>query len=77
MEIDLEEPGDEVVLELTVAEARDVASAASPEQEQPRRLGLGIARTIFEAAGGSLTINCSAECRSVEVRLPREVGQAS
>lgn len=77
VEIDLEEPGDEVVLGLTVAEAGDVASTASPQQELPRRLGLGIARTIFEAAGGSLTINCSTECRSVEVRLPREVGRAS
>jgi C4-dicarboxylate-specific signal transduction histidine kinase len=77
VKIDLKELAEEVVLGLTVAEVGDVASTASPEQELSQRLGLGIARTIFEAARGSLSINHSSECRSVEVRLLRGAGRAS
>jgi hypothetical protein len=77
VKIELEEPGEEVLLELTMTEPGDFASTASPEQELSRRLGLGIARTIFEAAGGSLIINRSAECRSLEVRLPQGVDRTS
>ncbi len=38
--------------------------------ELARRLGLAIARGIFQAAGGGLRLEGSGDCLSVEVRLP-------
>ncbi len=79
MKIDLEERERDIVLGLAVSRASALAAAstASSDQEFSRRLGLGIAHTIFEAAGGSFTVEHSAECWSVEVRLPREAKRSS
>jgi C4-dicarboxylate-specific signal transduction histidine kinase len=76
VKIELEDRGEEALLGLTLSGGETSAgqSTASSDQELSRRLGLGIARAIFEAAGGSVTVEHSAECRSVEVRLPRKVG---
>jgi len=73
VKIDLAERGAEAVLTLTVT---PVAACAGPspvhsDQELLRRLGLGIARAIFEAAGGSLTVKRGAESLSIAVKLLR------
>ena len=47
------------------------SSPAHSDQELLRRLGLGIARAIFEAAGGSLTVERGAESLSIAVKLLR------
>jgi two-component system, OmpR family, sensor kinase len=76
--IEMEERGAEVVLRLTLSGQGefDGAPAAGPNHEHlpndlVRRLGLGIARAIFEAAGGSLGLEHGTGSLSVEVRLPR------
>lgn len=78
MKIELEEHGMEVGLALTISgnAGFDGASTAGPSHdhlpdEMVRRLGLGIARAIFEAAGGSLRMERGAGCLSVGVRLLR------
>jgi hypothetical protein len=55
--IELAESGTEALLRLTVSRAGvyDRPSNANSYQELLRRLGLGIAPAIFEAAGGSLS----------------------
>lgn len=76
--IELAEHGAELGLRLTISGSQgicDEPSNANSDLELLRRLGLGIARAIFEAAGGSLSIARSAEGRSVDVRLPRKGGR--
>ncbi len=75
VKIELQEQGEEVVLVLTASGGHplDEASTTGSDQELSRRLGLGIARAIFEASGGTVSVEQSAQCRSVEVRLPRRV----
>ncbi|MGA9811126.1 MAG: hypothetical protein WBQ64_00025 [Terriglobales bacterium] len=84
LQIDLEERGDEVWLTLTLSGRRDVEDAslagASHDplpDEMVRRLGLGIARAVFEAGGGCLRLEGGGEGLSVEVRLPRNGDQSS
>ncbi|MGC2183667.1 MAG: hypothetical protein WA637_10330 [Terriglobales bacterium] len=79
MKIELEERGMEVLLVLTISGESecDDAPAAGPNHDHlphdlVRRLGLGIARAIFEAAGGSLRLKQGADCLIVEVRLLRK-----
>ena len=79
MTIEMEERGAQVVLTLTLSGRGefDGAPAAGPNHEHlpkdlVRRLGLGIARAIFEAAGGSLGLELGPQSLSVEVRLPRD-----
>ena len=78
MKIELEERGMEVLLALNISGRNecDEASAGGPDHGPPPhdlvlRLGLGIARAIFEAAGGSLRLRHEADCLTVEVRLLR------
>ena len=78
MKIELEERGMEVLLALNITGRNecDEASAGGPDHGPPPhdlvlRLGLGIARAIFEAAGGSLRLRQEADCLTVEVRLLR------
>lgn len=71
----LAEHGAEVALELEVSGKGipSLPSTANSDLQLLRRLGMGIARAIFEAGGGSLTVELDPECRSIEVRLPRKV----
>ena len=84
--IELSESGEQVVLALTVSgegisreameSAPESSSPASSSQDAlprdlTRRLGLGIARATFEAAGGSFRAERGIESMIVEVRLPR------
>lgn len=77
--IELAECGEQARLALTVSgegSARQPASVSHSEdadhhQELAQRLGLGITRAIFEAAGGSFRAERSLESMSVEIRLPR------
>ncbi len=75
VKIELNQCGAEGLLALTVSDAKrdDPSSAGSdeahPPQELVRRLGLGIARAIFEAAGASFTWQRAAKTVSVEVRF--------
>ncbi len=84
MTIELEERGAEVVLRLTLSGRGefDGAPAAGPNHDHlpdgmARRLGLGIARAIFEAAGGSLRLQRATDCLSVEVGLLRDATLSS
>jgi hypothetical protein len=74
----LAERGVEAVLTLAVSLAgvHDGLSPANSHQELLRRLGLGIARAIFEAAGGTLTVDHGVEALTVEVRLLRREGRS-
>ncbi len=79
--IEAAERGEEAVLVVTTS-SQDVPcpqnSVAGPAAngsegkapELARRLGLAIARGIFQAAGGGLRLEGSGDCLSVEVRLP-------
>ena len=81
--IELSESGEQVVLALTVSgegiPREAMESAESPAslsddalpRDLTRRLGLGIARATFEAAGGSFRAERGIESMIVEVRLPR------
>jgi C4-dicarboxylate-specific signal transduction histidine kinase len=71
--IELAARGTEAMLGLTVLRERvcDRPPDSISDQELLRRLGLGIARAIFAAAGGSLTVKRAADGFSVEVRLSR------
>ena len=77
--IELGEYGEQLQLTLTVSsegladnQALGLISAGDdPHRELARRLGLGIARATFEAAGGSFRTERNLEGLSVEVRLAR------
>ena len=69
VKIEGSEDAEEVVLALTVFGD----APASADDRLARRLGLGIARAIFEAAGGSFQVGHGEECWSVAVRIPRAV----
>jgi len=71
VKIEVAAAGEEAVLGMTVSGAHTLRSIEDPPQELARRLGLGIARAIFEAAGGSFRGERGMDCMSVEVRLPR------
>lgn len=72
--IELAELGAEAALKLTVSRVGvpDGLPSANSDQELLRRLGLGIARAIFEAAGGTLTVESGVEGLSVQVRILRK-----
>jgi signal transduction histidine kinase len=63
VQIELAERGAEAALKLTVSRVGipDELPSANSAQELLRRLGLGIARAIFEAAGGTLTVESGVE----------------
>jgi signal transduction histidine kinase len=69
VKIELAEAGEEVVLGIVVC--GDRVSCDQEPGELARRLGLGIARAIFEAAGGSFLGERSVGYLGVEVRMPR------
>ena len=84
MKIELEERGAEAWLTLTLSgqvECDGVSPTAPNHHHLPddmaRRLGLGIARAIFEAAGGSLRLQRGANHLSVEVGLLRDATRLS
>jgi signal transduction histidine kinase len=72
--IELAERGAEAVLTLAVSPAgvQDGPPPANSDEELLRRLGLGIARAIFEAAGGTLTVERGVESLSVQVKILRK-----
>jgi signal transduction histidine kinase len=72
--IELAERGAEAVLTLAVSQVglQDGPPTANSNHELLRRLGLGIARAIFEAAGGTLTVESGVEGLSVQVRILRK-----
>ncbi len=74
VQIELAERGAEAVLKLTVSRVGmpDGLPSANSDQELSRRLGLGIARAIFEAAGGTLIVERGVEGLSVQVRIARK-----
>jgi signal transduction histidine kinase len=76
--IELAERGVEAALTLAVSRAGipDGLSPANSDQELLRRLGLGISRAIFEAAGGTLTVESGANGLSVQVRIQGRVGKS-
>jgi signal transduction histidine kinase len=83
LNIDLEERDAEVWLTLTVSgRDGDGVPVAGPNHDplpdhMVRRLGLGIARAVFEAAGGSLRLESGGDGLSVEVRLPQNETRSS
>lgn len=84
LKIDLEERGAEVWLMLALSGRRDVdgvpVAAANQDplpEDMVRRLGLGIARAVFEAAGGSLCLEGGGDRLNVEVRLPQNGTRSS
>ncbi len=74
VQIELAERRAEALLKLTVSRVGipDGPPSANSDQELLRRLGLGIARAIFEAAGGTLTAESGVEGLSVQVRILRK-----
>ncbi len=74
VQIELAEREAEVALKLTVSRVGipDGLPSANSDQELLRRLGLGIARAIFEAAGGTFTVESGVEDLSVQVRILRK-----
>jgi hypothetical protein len=77
--IELVDVAEDVVLGLTVSD-EDAAAGTGPQhagedrrscEHLARRLGLGIARATFEAAGGSFRVQLADNRLSVEVRLRR------
>jgi hypothetical protein len=76
--IELVEHGAEVGLALTISASPgicDEPSNPNPDLELLRRLGLGIARAVFEAAGGSLNVNGGVERLTVEIRVLRNFAE--
>jgi signal transduction histidine kinase len=59
VKIELKEHGEKAVMTITVSGADRLMNGADQKDSQPaltRRLGIGIARAIFEAAGGSFNL---------------------
>jgi C4-dicarboxylate-specific signal transduction histidine kinase len=73
VKIELAERAAEAVLTLAVSRegVNHGPSTVNSDQELSRRLALSIVRAIFEAAGGSLSVERRAEGLNVEVRLLR------
>ena len=79
VELELGEAPEQLTVKLTVPCADTTvtdASASDFQQRQKRdelaqRLGLGIARATFEAAGGSLQIEDRAQGMNIQIRIPR------
>jgi K+-sensing histidine kinase KdpD len=73
LRIELTSQGAGVRLALTASResARDQPSSANSDQELLQRLGLGIARAIFEGAGGNLRMERDARTLKLEVNLVR------
>lgn len=72
VKIEIAERGAEAILTLTVSREGIFSgppTAANSEQELLRRLGLGIARAIFEAAGGSSIVESGSEHASLEIEI--------
>jgi hypothetical protein len=78
VKIELAEHRAEAMLALTLSRERvyDQPPDSISDQELLRRLGLGIARAIFVAAGGSLTVKRGGEGLRVEIRLLRKEGRS-
>lgn len=76
--IELAERGAEAALTLAVSQAglQNGPPRANSDHELLRRLGLGIARAIFAAVGGTLTVESGVEALSVQVRIPRKEGRS-
>jgi signal transduction histidine kinase len=74
VDINLANRGTETVLQLTIsgAGAYDRLPTTNSDQELLRRLGLGIACAIFEAAGGHFRMDRRSEYLSIEVQLLRD-----
>jgi C4-dicarboxylate-specific signal transduction histidine kinase len=77
MKIEMSQGRDEVELRLSLlgngfAESSDLLKTEieHPPEKLIRRLGMGIARAVFEAGGGSFTAEAGAEAGNVEVKLP-------
>jgi hypothetical protein len=76
--IDLAESGKHVVLALAVSEAGPehdqavnlISAEDDSRQKLAQRLGLGIARAIFEAAGGSFRAERTVDWMTLEIRIP-------
>ena len=70
--IHLEKRAQQAVLGLTVSRnaASNETSMAGPDQELLQRLGLGISRAIFEAAGGSFSVQRGGSNLLVKLRIP-------
>jgi C4-dicarboxylate-specific signal transduction histidine kinase len=76
MKIELSQGRDEVELKLCLSGYGfgETSDLLKPDTEHPpekliRRLGMGIARAVFEAGGGSFNVERGAEGRNVEVKL--------
>jgi signal transduction histidine kinase len=74
VQIELAERGPEAVLTLAISQAGlpDGSPSANSDHQLLRRLGLGIARAIFEATGGTLTVESGVEGLNVQVRILRK-----
>lgn len=70
--IHLEKRDRQAVLGLTVSRnaASNRISMTAPDQELLQRLGLGISRAIFEAAGGSFSVQRGGSNLLVKLRIP-------
>jgi hypothetical protein len=82
IKIELEERKEGTVLNLTASGERAAGKARvaasdpqHPPQELVRRLGMGIARAIFEAAGGEFNVERAAESMDVRVTFVRGGGR--
>ncbi len=71
VKVGLEENGQEAVLSLTLsgAGASCGTSGTGPDRELLQRLGLGIARAIFEAAGSTFKVQRLARSLTVQARI--------
>lgn len=77
VKIEVSESGKDALLGVTVSgesAAGERGAESSTEEDHARllsqRLGLGIARNLFEAAGGSFSVGSEVNGISLEVRLP-------
>jgi hypothetical protein len=85
IQVDLAQAGKEIMLTVTTSGVQPTTHSPAPDscsegscseeddrhRDLMRRLGLGIARSIFEAAGGTFETAGSRSGISVQVRLPR------
>jgi signal transduction histidine kinase len=76
LKIELEAPGPQTVLSLRLSGVTDSngTSEPQPDRELLQRLELGISRAIFEAAGGTFSVERRAQNLMVKVGLLRECG---